>query len=66
VLEGGLGYKGLANNKLRANILFAKLRPELRIEISRRGNPPITRRGLVNSARSIEIAERLFGPERGR
>jgi hypothetical protein len=65
VLKGELGYKSPANNKVIANTLFIKLRPELYIEISRRGDPPITRRGLVNLARSIKIAERLFRPERG-
>jgi hypothetical protein len=66
VLEGELGYKGPVNNKLRANALLIKLWPELRIEISRRGNPPAIRRGLVDLARFIKISEWLFGPERGR
>ena len=68
VLEKQLGYshEGPANDKMRANMLFAKLRLELRMEISRRGDPPATRRGLVDLARSIEIAERLFGSGRAR
>ena len=60
MLKGELGYKSLANNKLRANILFAKLRPELRIEISRRGKTPAIRRGLIDLARFIKISKRLF------
>jgi hypothetical protein len=68
VLEKELGYsrEGPANNKMRADTLFTKLRLELRMEISRRGNPPITRRGLVDLARSIKIAEQLFSPGRAR
>jgi hypothetical protein len=68
VLEKELGYsrEGPANDKIRADTLFIKLRPELRMEISRRGNPPTTRRGLVDLARSIKTAEWLFRPERGR
>jgi hypothetical protein len=65
-LEGELGYKGQANDKMRADTLFIKLRPELRMEISRRGKTPATRRGLIDLARFIETSERLFGPERGR
>jgi hypothetical protein len=68
VLKKELGYsrKGLVNNKIRADMLFIKLRLELRMEISRRGDPPATRRGLVDLARSIKIAERLFSPGRAR
>jgi hypothetical protein len=36
------------------------------MEISHRGDPPATRRGLINLARSIKIAERLFSPGRAR
>jgi len=66
VLKGELGYKGPASDKTRADTLFIKLRPELRMEISRRGNPPAIRRGLINVARHIKTSERLFRPERGR
>ncbi|PMD47752.1 hypothetical protein L207DRAFT_576513 [Hyaloscypha variabilis F] len=59
-LERELGY---TNDKIQARTLFAKLRWELRKEISRRGSPPATRRGILNLARSIETAERLFGPK---
>jgi hypothetical protein len=64
VLKGELGYKGPVKDKIRADTLFIKLRPELRIEISRRGNPLAIRRGLINVARYIETSERLFEPER--
>jgi hypothetical protein len=59
VLEKELGYScdNLAKDKMRADILFIKLRLELRIEISRRGNPPTICRGLIDLARSIKIAE---------
>ena len=60
-LERELGY---TDDKIQAQTLFAKLRWELRKEISRRGSPPATRKGILDLARSIETAERLFGPER--
>jgi hypothetical protein len=60
VLERELGY---TDDKAIARTLFAKLRWELRREISRRGNPPATRRGMLDLARSIETAERLFSRE---
>jgi hypothetical protein len=63
VLKGKLGYKGLVSDKTRADILFIKLWPELCIEISYRGNPPATRRGLINMARYIKTSKRLFRPE---
>jgi hypothetical protein len=62
-LKGELGYKGQVNNKMRADILFIKLRPELRIEISRRGKTPIICRGLIDLARFIKISKWLFGLE---
>jgi hypothetical protein len=62
-LEKELGYVGPANDKMRADKLYAKLRRELRMEISRRGNLPPTRQGVLKLARHIETVERLFGPE---
>jgi hypothetical protein len=68
VLKKELGYlcDSLAKDKIRADTLFIKLWLELRIEISRRGNPPAIRRGLVDLARSIKIVERLFSSGRAR
>jgi hypothetical protein len=57
VFERELGY---TDDRRQAQTLFGKLRWELRKEISRRGNPPTTRKGMLNLARSIENAERLF------
>jgi hypothetical protein len=62
-LKEELGYKGQVNDKMRANILFIKLWPELRMEISHRGKTPAIRRGLIDLARFIKISERLFRPE---
>ena len=63
VHERELGY---TNDRAQASTLFGKLRPELRQEISRRGYPPATRKGILELARSIETAKRLFGPEQER
>ena len=62
VYERELGY---TDERRLADALFSGLRRELQTEISRRGNPPRTRKGLLQLARSIETADRLFGASRG-
>ena len=60
MLKKELGY---TDDKVQARTLFSKLRRELQQEITRRGYPPKIRKGILELARSIETAERLFGLE---